>query len=504
MHIYERSKMNTILNRSPLWLGMVATVVGATLAGCGGGGSDASATSTTSDGATYSGTVTGLGSVVVNGVRFSTSGAVVASADDPTEVHTEGFKLGTTIVVTGTVNGEDGQAASIEIEGGLRGTVTLDANNNLVVAGRVITVSDATIFDGEGSAFSLSTILTAIGNLETVFVEVHGTVAEDGSFIATRIEKKDPSNAMFAIKGYVVPGSLTSTTFSMQVKRGHTLQPTTLTVNYDASKILPKDRTLRDGVGVRVLTRDNPTANENVITATKVLIKKDRGAPGSAAKVHGVVSAQSGNTWTIDGITVDVSQSPVLRGFASLADIAVGTELRVGGIYNGSVLTAKVIESDDYEHDDGRAVVKLFGVATGVDATARTFSVQGVTVKVPALSPFSIPTEGSYVEVVAAQIQGQLTAVVIRGSSVAKPFEVHGLAACTNGVPDLQGTFALTLPVGTVAVDGSTATIKAEDRVNLAASVSPKTCALEVKGTMTTVNEVKTLKATRIEIKARR
>ena len=43
-----------------------------------------------------------------------------------------------------------------------------------------------------------------------------------------------------------------------------------------------------------------------------------------------------------------------------------------------------------------------------------------------------------------------------------------------------------------------------EDRVNLAASNSPKTCALEVKGTMTTVNEVKTIKATRIEIKARR
>lgn len=496
--------MNTLKNRSPLLLGVVATVIGTSLAGCGGGGSASTDTnSSASDTATYSGTVSGLGSIVVNGVRFSTSGAVVASSDDPTEAHTEGFKLGTTVVITGSVNGEDGQAASIEIEGGIRGTVTLDANNNLVVAGRVITISDSTIFDGEGSTFTLDSIIAAVNNGETVYIEVHGTVSDNGALLATRIEKKDPATILYAIKGYVVPGSLTSTTFSMQVKRGITLQPTTLTVNYDASKILPKDRTLRDGVGIRVLTQDNPTT-ATTINARKVLIKKDRGAPGSIAKVHGVVSAQTGSTWTIDGVTVDVSQTPVLRGFNNLSDITVGTELRVGGVYNGSVLTAKVIESEDYDHEDGKEVVKLFGVATGVDPTARTFSVQGVTVKVPNLSPFSLPTEGSYVEVVAAQINGVLTAIVVRGNGVAKPFEVHGLAACTNGVPDLQGTFAMTLPVGTVAVDGSTATIKAEDRVNLAASNSPKTCALEVKGTMTTVNEVKTIKATRIEIKARR
>lgn len=496
--------MKTLQTRQKLLLGTAFSI---TLAACGGGGTSGADSSVSgSSGATYSGTVSGLGSIVVNGVRFSTADAVVTSSDDPTEIHTDGFKLGTTVVVTGSVNGEDGQAASIEIEGGVRGVVSLDAQGNLVVAGQVITVDANTIFDGEGDAtFTLSGIASAVGAGSTVYVEVYGTVGADGSILATRIEKKNPATILYAIKGYVVPGSLTSTTFSIQIKRGITLVPTTLTVNYDASKLLPRDRTLRDGVGVRVLTRDNPKTSD-VISASKVLIKKDRGAPGSIAKVHGVVSAQTGNTWTIDGISVDVSQSPVLRGFASLADVTVGTEVRIGGVYNGSVLTAKVIESDDYEHDElGRVVVKLFGVATGVNTTDRTFSVQGVTVKVPSISPFNLPTEGSYVEVLATQINGVLTAVTVRGAGIVKPFEVYGLAACTNGVSDLQGTFAMTvLPVGTVSVDGSTATIKAEDRVNLAASVSPKTCVVEVKGTMTTVNEVKTLKASRIEIKARR
>lgn len=492
-----------LAHRPTVLIGTAITLLGATLAGCGGGGASPELSPSSSGNATYSGTVSGLGSIVVNGVRFSTTGAVVTSADDPTAVYADGFKLGTTVVVDGSVSGDDGQATRIEVEGGLRGTVSLDGNN-LVVAGRVITITDSTIFDGEGTTFTLASIIAAVTNGETVYVEIHGTVTQDGAMVATRIEKKDATTLVYALKGYVVPGSLTSTTFSMQVKRGLNLLPTTLTVNYDASQILPQGRSLRDGVGVRVLTADNPTSNLTAINATKVLVKKDRGMPGSAAKVHGVVSAISGNTWTIDGVTVDVSQNPVLRGFSSLADITVGTELRIGGMYNGSVLTAKVIESEDFDHSDGRAVVKLFGVATGVNTTDRTFAVQGVTVRVPNVSPFAMPTEGSYVEVVATQINGVMTAVVIRGSGVVKPFEVFGVAACTNGVSDLQGTFALAMPIGTVSVNGSLATIRAEDGVNLAASVSPKTCLVQVKGTMTTLNNVKTLQASRIEIKARR
>ena len=55
--------------------GLILTAVtGAaiTLAACGGGGGGT--TSANNSTVTYSGTVTGLGSIVVNGVRFSTIG----------------------------------------------------------------------------------------------------------------------------------------------------------------------------------------------------------------------------------------------------------------------------------------------------------------------------------------------------------------------------------------------------------------------------------------------
>lgn len=491
------------------WLAGLTSVVVASLVACGGGGNattgtDASASSTQQ---TYSGTVSGLGSIVVNGVRFTTTDATTADADDPTQPYTQAFKLGTTVVVKGSVSGSDGQAASIELVGGVRGKVSAadTTTGTLTVAGQSVVVDSNTVFDGEGDVnFTLTSIAAAVNASTAVYVEVYGTADANNVILATRIEKKDPTALVFALKGYVVAGSINTTThhFNMLLKRGNTVT-TTVDVDYGTATVLPHGATLSDGLGVRVLTDTDPAGLTN-ITAKKVLIKSNRQANGSAAKLHGVVSSISGTTWAIGDVTIDVSQSPILRGFNSLSDVTVGTKLRVAGLFKDSVLTAKIIESDDFEHDRDGGGVKLFGVASGVDSVARTFSVQGVTVKVPNLPAFSLPTEGSYVEVIATQINGVLTAVHISGSNSPKPFEVFGTASCTNGVSDLKTTFSLTLPLGSVAVDGSNATIEAERGVNLTASDSAKTCLLEVKGTLSSVNGVKTLAATKIEVLARR
>lgn len=505
-----------------LWLGGLTSLVVASLVACGGGGSSAGTTPTTASAQTYSGTVSGLGSIVVNGVRFSTADATAADADDPTQPFSQAFKLGTTVVVNGSVDsdGVNGQATSIQVEGGVRGQIAagsfaFDAGStttgSLTVAGQLVKFDGNTVFDGEGAAnFTAAWLSTNDFSTNPIAVEVYGSVDATGTIVATRIEKKDLTGLLFAIKGYVVNGSIDTTaqTFDMLIKRGLTLTQQTVHVNYSGATVLPTGATLHDGVGVRVLssvdlTTVNPSgAGTPTLTASKLLIKSDRGVNGSAAKLHGVVSAVNGTTWTIGDVTIDVSKNPIVRGFTSLNDVVVGTEVRVAGLFTDNVLTAKIVESDDYDHEHDGGGVKLFGVATGVDATARTFSVQGVTVKLPNLPSFNLPVEGAYVEVVATQVNGVLTAVRI-GSSESRPFEVFGTTACTNGISDLQGTFALTLPVGTVSVDGSTARIEAEDGVNLSASTSPKSCLLEVKGTMTTVSGTKTIAATKIEIKRR-
>jgi len=498
------------LNNLPIWqtrtwLTGLSTLVAASLVACGGGGSgaDTTASASGSETQTYSGTVSGLGSIVVNGVRFSTTGAETQDGDDPSQPYSSAFKLGATVVVTGSVNGSEGQATSIQIVGGVRGLVSAAdaAAGTLTVAGQAIKIDANTVFDGEGDAtFSLASIIAAGFGSGALYIEVYGTADETGTILATRIEKKDPTALIYALKGFVVPGSITSTHFTLQIKRGNTLTDQ-LTVNYSASDVLPTARTLSDGIGVRVLTHTNPT-DATSITARKVLIKTDRHANGTLAKMHGVVKTINGTTWTVGDVTVDVSKSPALLGFTSLSEVLEGTEVRIAGRYDNGVLTARVIESEDYERDRDHGGVKLFGVASGVDSTARTFSVQGVTVT--AAAGLTLPTEGSYVEVIATQLNGVLTAIHISGHNATKPFEVFGLASCTNGATDLRTTFSLTLPLGSVSVDGSNALLDTDRGVTLTPSDTPKVCLVEVKGTAATVNGVKTITATKIEVKARR
>ena len=105
-----------------------------------------------------------------------------------------------------------------------------------------------------------------------------------------------------------------------------------------------------------------------------------------------MVSNITGTTWTIGDVTIDVSQNPILRGFCQQNAVTVGTEVRVAGLFKNNVLTAKFVESDDYDRDHEGGAVKLFGVATGVDTNTSTFSVQGVTVKVVSIGGLPLPT----------------------------------------------------------------------------------------------------------------
>ncbi|MDE1998667.1 MAG: hypothetical protein KGI52_07055, partial [Burkholderiales bacterium] len=192
-----------------LWLGGLTSLVVASLVACGGGGSSAGTTPTTASAQTYSGTVSGLGSIVVNGVRFSTADATAADADDPTQPFSQAFKLGTTVVVNGSVDsdGVNGQATSIQVEGGVRGQIAagsfaFDAGStttgSLTVAGQLVKFDGNTVFDGEGAAnFTAAWLSTNDFSTNPIAVEVYGSVDATGTIVATRIEKKDLTGLLF-------------------------------------------------------------------------------------------------------------------------------------------------------------------------------------------------------------------------------------------------------------------------------------------------------------------
>ena len=74
------------------------------LTACGGGGGTTPPVSTTAPAAAmYAGPITGFGSVIVNGMRFSSVGATLQD-DDGQDINLDQLKLGMTVRVSGTAD----------------------------------------------------------------------------------------------------------------------------------------------------------------------------------------------------------------------------------------------------------------------------------------------------------------------------------------------------------------------------------------------------------------
>lgn len=174
-----------------------AALVLSACGGGGGGGTTASgSTSTVLSTSTVSGTVTGFGSVIVDGVRIddSTVTATVETENDSTQ--TAEVEIGQHVEVEHDSNNV---AKAIRISSELEGTVTaVDAGaGTLAVLGQTATVNaDATL----GPVTVFKAPYTGLADIAVNdVVKVHGLVKVDAagksSIQATRVEKKISSNA---------------------------------------------------------------------------------------------------------------------------------------------------------------------------------------------------------------------------------------------------------------------------------------------------------------------
>jgi len=511
-------RLNTLTPlRGRLALSALASAAVLALAACGGGGSGSSTASSSGQAttaATYSGAVSGLGSIVVNGVRFSTSGASTTDAES-SGAYARAFALGTTVSVTGDVddNSATATASSITVHGGVRGAVTAvdttSAIKTLTVAGQTIQVDANTVFEGLNSAsLSLAGLKAAVdaANLtvtaaDTVYAEVYVVGDATSGFLATRVEQKAAIAEGYAVVGKIVTGSLNATSFGLLLRNG-----VTVTVDYSTATVRPNGVTLAEGTAVRVVSTTNPStlSSGDTLTASKVVVKRDRAITGRA-KVRGAVAAISGTTLTVNDVTVDVSQARFDDGL-TLAGLTVGTVLKVEGTFTNGVLVAREVEADNREYDAANGGgVKLYGVVSSATVgTPSTFSIQGVTLTLPNVTPaLTLPTNGTYVEVVARMVSGVLTVVRIgnEDNRAQRSFELYGTTPCATGSSDLMTSFPLTLRNGTTTtVDGRTATIELENSVSMTSGLANAQCFVEVKGAVTSIN---TVTATRIEVKAR-
>ena len=331
------------------------------LAGCGGGGGGGGDVAVVGSGGTGSfsvGPITGFGSIIVNGVRFDDSSAVVSDDNDDSGGlrKSDDLKLGMVVRVKGGKLKPDGRkdANTIEVRSELLGPIDgVDTGaKTLSVLGQTVQVTATTVF--EDGLTGLSAL--AVGNI----VEVHGFVDPlNNRLIATRIERKDPAKVKaFKLQGFVKLLDATAKTFKID----------TLTINFAASVNTPANLVFANDMLVRVRLASTQTTGTR--TALKVHVVKVEVEDRDEAEVEGTITAFTSTAkFSVNGLPVDASGATVPAG------LKLGDRVEVEGSLVNGVLVAKKVELED---ENDQFMFELHGTVSGLTLT--TFVVRGVTV----------------------------------------------------------------------------------------------------------------------------
>lgn len=343
--------------------GIIAAVIAIILAmafsGCGGG--DGGPAPTAVQGVSK-GVITGLGSIMVNGVRFNVGGAAIQVDDNP-GIEND-LKVGMVVTVRGTIDvaSRTGNAASVEFADNLEGPVTsIDlAANTMAVLGQTVKVLPAAIFD---DTTDLTTL--AVGNV----VEVSGFPDATGAIQATRIELKLTAPAAATpveVKGTVANLDSTARTFTVGA----------LTVVFGSA-------TLRDfpasGIGNGQFVEVKSTFGQltgTILTAVTVELEPGiEAAENDRVEVEGIVTnfvaGATTSTFTVNGVNVSAANT-------LLAGVTNGVAVEAEGNFVGGVLVATEVKLEEED------IIKIEGDVAAVDATANTVVVLGIPVTVTA------------------------------------------------------------------------------------------------------------------------
>ena len=361
--------------RQAALLAALAAVAVVTACG-GGGGADGAATGTGGATATAftQGTITGFGSIVVNGVRFDESSASIS--DDAGTLRTaQSLALGMRVEVDhASVDAGSATSHATAVRYGslvLGPVASLDsAANTLTLLGQVVDVTTSTVFS-DTLAAGLSALTAG------AVVEVHGLAdAATGHITATRVEAAG-SATRYKLRGTVAGLNTTAKTFSIGAAA----------ISYAALDSSAVPGTLADGVAVRVELATAQSAGLWVASSLGVRGTRGQHADGLGGHVRGKITAfTSAASFTVDGVLVDASAASFPDGSSGLA---LGVEVEVdGSVSNGVLVATKVALESRHQGDDSRKW-HLFGAITAADATAKTFVVRGVTVTYSAATTYS-------------------------------------------------------------------------------------------------------------------
>jgi hypothetical protein len=359
-----------------LALSATALAVALALSACGGGGGGSAA----SAGSTTVGTITGFGSVFVNGVEFKTSGASISV--DKVNATESKLKVGMVVTVQGQVNpgGSTGTATSIQYTNDLEGQVVSNSivapntTGTIDIMGQQITVTDTTVFASDVTG--ITTIDQIVpGNI----VEVSGTITGPGSIEATRIEVTAATLAdhLAAHDSIEVKGVISALDTS-----AHTFNLGDMVVDYSG---IPQDQQAALANDLYVEVKSVTGIVNGQLIASSVSQEGDgeqgyQGQDGEGMDVKGTISRDfDGTSFDVNGTTVIVDSGTHLQGLTT-ADLIAGTVVSVEGTFNATGdLVATGIEGNVHSDNEIHGTVLSMttdGVNTGTITLADNTVIQ--------------------------------------------------------------------------------------------------------------------------------
>ncbi|MGB8337869.1 MAG: DUF5666 domain-containing protein [Burkholderiales bacterium] len=362
------------------------------LASCGGSSSNVADIGTGGTGVAV-GTVTGFGSVYVNGVKYKTEGASGKISDDDDSAITEDkIKISHVVEVNGSVesDGKNGSASSISVHTEVRGPVdVLFSAGKLGVMGQTVLVSPTTVIDNNIGATAGDLIINDM-------VKVHGFRDATGNILASRIEKDlGAPTEPFRVRGNITGLDTTTTTFKIGG----------LTINYSGAAVTPNTAALVEGARVAVRGTEKPV--NGILKATKIKVKKTiEGKNGDRAEVEGLITIAPSSTapdptqFEVNGQKVTTSSTTVFEPSGkSAADLKVGVKVEAKGTLDANgVMVAKKIEFEDGEGVENEAHIKFSAAmqsatTTSITVLGKSFTVNSSTrfedVTPAAMRPFN-------------------------------------------------------------------------------------------------------------------
>ncbi len=338
----------------------------ALLAGCGGGGDAGPSSGGTGAAPPASsfaaGTITGFGSIIVNGVRFDDSAAVVTD-DEGGASSKDLLRLGMTATVKGGAISNDGtgaraRASEISFGAAVVGPVSAvnAAAKSLVVVGQTVLVLDTTVIDARLVGGFAGIV---VGSL----LEVHGALdATTGTITATRLEPTAAASG-YKLRGIVAALDTTARTFTI----GGAL------ISYAGVATVPAN--LANGLLLRVRLQTAQVGGAWV--ATRLGDARPRVADADEAHLEGSITAfTSTTTFSVNGIPVDATNARFPNGTAG---IVLGARVEVEGTSANGIVVARSVDIEDREARRAEGF-ELHGAITALDATAKTFVLRGITV----------------------------------------------------------------------------------------------------------------------------